>query len=58
MGGHAITMSLGVAATAPGEPFSYKAVFGAADAALYEAKHAGRDRVCVSEALLAPNAAA
>jgi diguanylate cyclase (GGDEF)-like protein len=45
-GGHEVTMSFGAAASPPGEPFDYQAVFGAADAALYEAKHSGRDRVC------------
>ena len=38
-------MSFGVAATAPGEPFAFAEVFARADAALYEAKRAGRDRV-------------
>jgi diguanylate cyclase (GGDEF)-like protein len=42
-----ITMSFGVSGSAPGEPFDYTEVFARADAALYEAKASGRDRVCV-----------
>ena len=45
LGGHRVTMSFGVAASAPGDVFDYEAVFAAADAALYEAKHGGRNRV-------------
>jgi diguanylate cyclase (GGDEF)-like protein len=48
LGGHHVTMSFGVAASAPDEAFDFEAVFGAADAALYEAKHSGRNRVCPS----------
>jgi diguanylate cyclase (GGDEF)-like protein len=40
-----ITMSFGVAASTRGGPFAYDAVFARADAALYAAKRAGRDRV-------------
>jgi diguanylate cyclase (GGDEF)-like protein len=43
--GLAVPMSFGVAATSAGEPFSFSLVFGQADRALYEAKHAGGDRV-------------
>ena len=39
-----VTMSFGVAASEPGE-FDYESVFTEADLALYEAKHAGRNRV-------------
>jgi diguanylate cyclase (GGDEF)-like protein len=39
-----VTISLGVA-DSDGGPFSYEQVFGAADAALYEAKRDGRNRV-------------
>jgi diguanylate cyclase (GGDEF)-like protein len=46
--GRAVTISLGVAATAPGAPFLYGDIFDQADAALYEAKRTGRDRVCVA----------
>ena len=46
LGGHAVTMSFGVAASAPGERFEYQSVFAEADGALYEAKRAGRNRVC------------
>jgi diguanylate cyclase (GGDEF)-like protein len=45
LGGHRVTMSFGVAASASGEVFDYETVFAAADAALYEAKHGGRNRV-------------
>jgi diguanylate cyclase (GGDEF)-like protein len=40
-----LTMSFGVSASEPGEAFDYEAVFARADAALYEAKHGGRDMV-------------
>lgn len=42
-----VTMSLGVAASEPGQPFDFEAVFARADAALYRAKQSGRDRVSV-----------
>jgi diguanylate cyclase (GGDEF)-like protein len=45
-GGLPVTISIGVAA-ARGADVSYDALFRAADAALYEAKRAGRDRVVV-----------
>jgi diguanylate cyclase (GGDEF)-like protein len=40
-----VTMSFGVSASLPQKEFDYDAVFSAADAALYEAKRGGRDRV-------------
>jgi diguanylate cyclase (GGDEF)-like protein len=46
IGGMGVTMSFGVAASASGERFDFSAVFPRADAALYEAKRLGRDRVC------------
>ncbi len=45
-----MTISIGVSVTAPGERFVYDDMFHRADAALYEAKRAGRDRVCVDGA--------
>jgi diguanylate cyclase (GGDEF)-like protein len=44
----AVTISLGVAASRPGERFSYAREFAAADGALYEAKARGRDNVRVA----------
>jgi diguanylate cyclase (GGDEF)-like protein len=52
-----VTMSCGVAATAPGEPFDFDAVFARADAALYAAKRSGRDCVRVEPAPARPLAA-
>lgn len=49
-GGFEVTMSFGVGATSPGEAFDYERVFEQADAALYEAKRAGRNRVEVAPA--------
>ena len=44
--GLAVTMSFGVCASSPGG-FDYEATFAGADRALYAAKAAGRNRVCV-----------
>ncbi|HEX5897921.1 MAG TPA: GGDEF domain-containing protein [Solirubrobacteraceae bacterium] len=44
-GGHQVTMSFGVAASAPDEAFDSAVVFAEADAGLYEAKHSDRNRV-------------
>ncbi len=46
-GGVRLTMSFGVAASEHGR-FDYAEVFAEADAALYRAKRAGRDRVCLA----------
>ncbi|HXD55417.1 MAG TPA: GGDEF domain-containing protein [Solirubrobacteraceae bacterium] len=44
-GGQEVTVSIGVGASQPREAFEYAAVFAEADAALYRAKGAGRNRV-------------
>jgi diguanylate cyclase (GGDEF)-like protein len=43
--GLGVRMSFGVAANDAGEPFEFSQLFGQADRALYEAKHAGGNRV-------------
>lgn len=48
--GTRLTISLGVAGTKRGDAFDYDASFAAADAALYEAKGSGRNRVVTSTA--------
>jgi diguanylate cyclase (GGDEF)-like protein len=45
-GGQHVTMSFGVSASAEQTAFDYPTVFAQADAALYQAKRSGRDRVC------------
>ncbi len=45
MAGLDITISVGVAASAPGTAFVWDEVFARADAALYRAKAEGRNRV-------------
>jgi diguanylate cyclase (GGDEF)-like protein len=45
-----LTVSVGVAASVSGTTFSFEDVFAAADAALYEAKHGGRDAVRIAAA--------
>ena len=45
--GRQVTMSFGVAVSGPAG-FDLDAQYARADAALYEAKRSGRDRVCVS----------
>jgi diguanylate cyclase (GGDEF)-like protein len=52
-GGIPVTVSAGVAASPQGVTFSYEDTFAAADAALYEAKNSGRNRVCEASAALA-----
>jgi diguanylate cyclase (GGDEF)-like protein len=42
-----LTMSFGVSASTAGTEFDYASVFAAADAALYDAKEMGRDRISV-----------
>lgn len=51
-GGIRVTLSCGVAASAPGSTFQYEEVFAAADAALYEAKRSGRNCVCAAPVLV------
>ena len=43
-----VTMSFGVTASRRGTRFDYETAFAECDAALYEAKRAGRDRVCIA----------
>jgi diguanylate cyclase (GGDEF)-like protein len=43
--GNEMTMSFGVSASHRGDAFDYDSVFAVADAALYQAKNSGRDRV-------------
>jgi len=50
-----LTISLGVAATRRGETFDYETSFAAADAALYQAKRSGRNRVVTSATPVAAN---
>ncbi len=53
-GDQRLTMSFGVSASPRGEQFDYQDVFGEADMALFEAKRAGRDRVCMADEALQP----
>jgi len=50
-GGLRVTMSFGVSASARDAPFDYQSVCEEADAALYEAKRHGRNRVCSGAAI-------
>ncbi len=51
--GLAATVSIGVSVPRLGEPFDFDTAFARADAALYAAKHAGRDAVRVDTAWIA-----
>ncbi|MGE5470856.1 MAG: diguanylate cyclase [Bacteroidota bacterium] len=46
-----ITLSIGLAAMVPGADTAHDELVHAADRALYRAKHAGRDRVCHTDAV-------
>jgi diguanylate cyclase (GGDEF)-like protein len=47
--GLTMTISLGVCAPPPGEPFDFEAIFQAADSAVYAAKDAGRGRASAAQ---------
>ncbi len=47
-----LTMSFGVSASKRGDTFDYERIFAEADAALYQAKRGGRDRVALPPALI------
>ncbi len=51
-GGVQLTMSFGVSASKHGETFDYERIFAEADAALYQAKRGGRDRVAQPPAFI------
>jgi diguanylate cyclase (GGDEF)-like protein len=51
VGGHRVTISFGASASERGTRFDYDEVFAKADASLYAAKRAGRNRVCGDAAL-------
>jgi diguanylate cyclase (GGDEF)-like protein len=53
--GQDVTMSFGVAACTAEVPFDFDALYATADAALYRAKHGGRDRVCGGPGEAAPS---
>jgi diguanylate cyclase (GGDEF)-like protein len=50
-GSLSVTMSVGVGASEQSQRFDYTRVFAQADAALYQAKRNGRNRVCVASQL-------
>jgi diguanylate cyclase (GGDEF)-like protein len=43
-----VTVSIGVATACPNETFPVEQLIAAADRALYQAKHAGRNRICTA----------
>jgi len=46
---HDVSLSIGVALAPPGRPHTVENLFRRADAALYDAKRAGRDRVAAAD---------